>query len=200
MCSSTSTPILACRTSTGTSTRSRSAPRSVLTVSRRRPATGQTLNVLVTSISRKVPMLTAVREAIERQGITGSLIGADANENCIGKYFVDQFWNTPGLRADHGNDFIEECVEGGVGLVIPSRDGELGGFASLSESLLSRGISVMVSSSEAVAACNDKLVFSRRLAELGLPVIPSDLTPLQFDGKTLVVKERFGAGAARIGL
>ena len=55
----------------------------------------QFINVLISSVSRKVPLVKAVRRALEKVGVEGKIIGADADSECIGGYFVDQFWKMP---------------------------------------------------------------------------------------------------------
>ena len=45
-------------------------------------------NVLITSISRKVPLIKAVKKAFAKLGNSGKVYGADASVDCVGRFFV----------------------------------------------------------------------------------------------------------------
>lgn len=68
------------------------------------------MRIAVSSIGAKVPLLKAVREAIDRGG-GGTLIGFDMDDRCIGRRFVDEFYAN---IEDAEYDFL-----------IPTRDDEL---------------------------------------------------------------------------
>lgn len=158
------------------------------------------INVLVTSISKKVPLLHAIRKALSRLGGDGLLYGADLDPDCIGSHFVDEFWQMPRTSELAVETLIENCRANGIRAIIPTRDGELGFFASVAERLRSAGIHVMISSPETVNTCVDKLLFARRLREQGIPAIPTAERIEELDAVVYAVKERYGAGARRIGL
>jgi carbamoyl-phosphate synthase large subunit len=151
------------------------------------------------SISKKIPMLKAVKEALLRVDLMGRLYGADTNSKCLGKYFVDQFWHCPPLAALPIYEFIQYCHNNGISVVIPSRDGELFYFAENRSILEEQGIHVMVSDLEAIITSNDKLLFSKLREMRGYPVIPS-YTCTSFDSEYYVVKERYGAGSLKAGI
>jgi len=157
------------------------------------------MNVLVTSISAKVPMLKAVREALIRAGGGGLLFGADLDRECIGSFFVDQFWASPRIDELTVDELIEYCHSHGIGAVIPSRDGDLPYFAQWREKLRENGIHVMVSDKACVELCADKLQFANHLLECDFPAIPA-CEGMTFEAERYVVKERFGAGGAGIGI
>jgi carbamoyl-phosphate synthase large subunit len=158
------------------------------------------INVLVTSISKKVPLLNAVRKALARLDENGRLYGADLDPGCIGSYFVDAFWQMPRIGELTAETLIEFCQANDIRAIIPTRDGELGFFASVADRLREAGIHVMVSPPEAVDACVDKLMFARRLRDRGIPAIPTAERIEDLDAAAYAVKERYGAGSRRIGL
>jgi carbamoyl-phosphate synthase large subunit len=158
------------------------------------------INVLVTSISKKVPLLQAVRKALSKLGGNNRLFGADLDPNCIGRYFVDEFWQMPRTSELPAETLIDYCRANGIRAIIPTRDGELGFFAALADRLRNEGIHVMVSSPESVNACVDKLLFARRLREQSIPAIPTAERLEELDAPAYAVKERYGAGSHRIGL
>ncbi len=157
-------------------------------------------NVLVTSISRKVPLLRAVASALRKVGGGAKLYGGDIDGRCIGQHFVDEFWLMPRLTELSAEQLIAYCKEHNIGLIIPTRDGELPYFADKKERLAAEGIWVMVSDKESIEICLDKQTFFQELDRRGYPVIQTALDVLRISTERYVVKERYGAGSHSIGL
>jgi carbamoyl-phosphate synthase large subunit len=153
--------------------------------------------ILVTSISKKVPLLKAVRNAINKSGGSITLHGGDGNEECIGKYFVDQFWKMPRTVLENKSEIIGYIKKHNIKAIVPSRDGELIFWSNLQEEL--KGVSIMVSKSKAVENCLDKIKFYEVLRN-DFPVIPTYSTMENGVEGLFVVKEQFGAGSANIGI
>jgi len=152
-------------------------------------------NVLITSISRKIPMLKAVRRACMKLEGDINVYGGDITTNCIGKYFVDFFWPMPKISELTLELSVDYCRKNNIKAIIPSRDGELEYWASKKEELRKIGISVMVSDLPSIEICLDKLLFSQKLMAANLPVIPSFLSVKNMPSGNVVVKERYGAGS-----
>lgn len=157
-------------------------------------------NILVTSISRKVSLLKCLRQAILKLNNTGKIYGGDIDSNCIGRYFVDCFWNMPELNNLTVDGFINYCAIHRIKAVIPTRDGELPFFSKNICDFRSAGIEVMVSHHNAVQKCLDKLEFYKTLQSMGFPAIVTSLSTKDIDSVYYVVKERLGAGSCSIGL
>lgn len=157
-------------------------------------------NVLVTSISRKVPLLQILKRAIQKLSRRIVLIGGDIDQQCIGKYFVDHFWHMPLLDEMHIQDLIKYCKQHTIGLIIPTRDGELPYFAKYRAILEANGIHVMISSEQAILTCLDKLHFFEKLQTSQYPVIPTVVHIDDTCASRYVVKERYGAGSQKIGI
>ena len=157
-------------------------------------------NVLITSISKKVPLIKAVKRAHAAIGITGKVFGADSSEGCIGRYFVDIFWRMPELVSLDVQDLIDYCYSNCITCIIPTRDRELEFFAWHKKKLHANGISVMVSDIDIVEKCIDKLLFFQYGNSTGFPVIPTFSEITKLDYPLYVVKERYGAGALSLGL
>ncbi len=160
----------------------------------------ESLSVLITSVSAKVSMAKAVATALSRLSVDGRVFGADANEDCLGRYFVNGFWVMPRDENLLVEDVIAWCHANSVQVVFPSRDGELVFWAKHRGRLQENGISVMVSNADTVSFCLDKLAFYRQCRSLGYPAISTDEHCNQIDGDLFVVKERYGAGADKIGI
>lgn len=158
------------------------------------------LTVLISSVSKKVPLVKSVRRAIEKLGREGKLIGADLDPQCLGSHFVDQFWEMPAIDVLTVEELISYCQFYHVNCIIPTRDGELSFYAQHRGVLFQQGIHVMVSSLETTSLCHDKLQFYRTIQQLGYPAIETAEDPIELETDAFVVKERFGAGGVSVGL
>jgi carbamoyl-phosphate synthase large subunit len=98
------------------------------------------------------------------------------------------------------HEIVDFCIKNSIKLIIPSRDQELS-FWSINKFFFEKsGIKIMVSDLDAINCTLDKLAFYKRGQQLGYPVITTSLTIADIDSSSLVVKERFGAGAQSLGL
>lgn len=154
-------------------------------------------NVLITSISKKVPLIKAVKRGVKKINSSIKVYGGDVDSNCIGKYFVDEFWQMPKLEELSEYDLLNFCKKNNIGLIIPSRDGELEYFSEIKDKLRKVGTHVMVSDLEIVKKCLDKLKFSKIE---NIHAIPAVVNIEELDAKSYVVKERYGAGSRSIGI
>lgn len=154
--------------------------------------------MLITSLSRKVPLLEAFREAM---GAGGCVWGADSDPECVGRHFADRFWVAPRLTdPDAQEQVLRFCSRERIGLVVPTRDGELCFFAGLRDALAAQGTHVAVGRPAAVEVCLDKQAFHDHCVHHGIPTAPTAATAGMLDAQRLVVKERRGAGGGRVGL
>ena len=155
------------------------------------------LNVLITSISKKIPMIKSVLKAVSKVNSYIKVYGGDSNSLSIGKFFVDEFWVMPKLKRLRPEKLINFCKNNNIGLIIPSRDGELEYFSTIKKQLEKVGISVMVSDKKNILSCLDKLQFSKLE---GIKSVFSSENIEDIAGKRFVVKERYGAGSNSIGI
>lgn len=157
-------------------------------------------NILVTSASKKVPLIEILKKAKEKIGKNFSIYAGDVDENCISKEFADQFWQMPVLDKLPVNELITFCHENAITMIIPTRDGELLYFAENKNKLQENGISVLVSDPKPIRICLDKLDFYNELKNLGYPAIETNDDITKINSNRFVVKDRFGAGSKNIGL
>ena len=156
-------------------------------------------NVLITSISQKVPLIRAVRAAVKKVSDKPKIFGADLDNTCIGSYFVDAFWQMPRINELSIEELIRYCKSNNIEVIIPTRDGELEFFAYYKSTLSDNEIAVMVSEPSTVEACLDKLKFAE-LESIQDVVIPASIEIEKLHSEKFVVKERYGAGSLSIGL
>ncbi len=158
-------------------------------------------NILITSISKKVPLIKAVKKAVLKCYKKGKVIGGDCSDNIVGRYFVDDFWLMPPIEKLDIESLINYCQQNNVKAIIPTRDGELSFFAAKAHILQENGISIMISSYSTVQRCLDKLLFFEVLNDFNYPVIPTVTNINELvDCKSYIVKERYGAGSKNIAL
>ena len=160
-----------------------------------------TVNILVTSISRKVPLLRVLRQSVEKLTNKFTIFGGDSDNQCIGRYFVDEFWHMPEIDQLNIDNLVLFCRCNDINVIVPTRDGELAYFARNRDKLSANGIAVMVSDLSGVEICSDKLLFYEALRDIQeIQVIPAAIDPDGITSSSYVVKEQYGAGSLKIAL
>lgn len=157
-------------------------------------------NVLITSISKKVPLIQCVKKALSKLDENIKIIGGDTDKKAIGKYFLDEFWKMPMISKINISEFIQVCKQKNISVIIPTRDGDLDFFSRNKDILKSKEIHVMISDFNSINKCFDKLKFSNNddnFQKLFIPTFDNIENNLN---KRFVVKERFGAGSLSIGI
>ena len=157
-------------------------------------------NVLITSVSKKVPMVNAVKKASAKLNPNIKIFGGDINYWCIAGYFVDSLWNMPKIEELSISSLIDYCQKHHISAIIPSRDGELLYFADKKQKLHENGISVMISEKNAISLCLDKLQFYKSAKRKNIPTIETSEEIDNIKSDLFDVKERYGAGAVSAGL
>lgn len=157
-------------------------------------------HVLITSISKKVPLIKCVKNASSRLADRKKVFGADMDTGCVGRYFVDEFWKMPQLDALAPEDLIAYCQKQQIHSIIPTRDGELLYFSKHSEQLRQHGIHVMISCEESLKIVHDKLLFYNTLRKMEIPSIETFNKLSDFESPHYVSKEQYGAGSGSIGI
>lgn len=174
--------------------------RSLAAIRTREFKTNPVKAILLTSASRKMPLLHALKDAAQKLDSTVKVITADLDALAICQYEADGFWHMPPLVNLTIEEIINQCRLRSISLILPTRDGELEFWSLNREVLVEHGINVIVSPQRSIERCRDKLKFADECRSLGLLAIPAAITPEQFSEKKLVVKERFGSGSVGIGL
>ena len=163
-------------------------------------------HILVTSLAGKAPLLRAVQAAARRLHYATRVIGADLNPLALARLLADDFWPMPALRDEALPELLAGLRERGIAYLIPTRDGELAYWSRHRAALAEAGVAVLVSATEAVHRCLDKLEFAAFGQLHGLSTIATTrdidaLTERQPQRPTaFVVKERHGAGSLSLGL
>jgi carbamoyl-phosphate synthase large subunit len=157
----------------------------------------ESLNVLITAASRRVPLVRAFQSALQGFGRRGRVIVTDVNPLSPAVHVADRWYYVPLATApDYLDSIAAICEAEGVNLIVPTIDDELELFGKAADWFQSRGVRVAVSPMSTSRICNDKLATSAHLRASGIPAAktwhPDDLpekAPLP-----LFVKPRFGRG------
>ncbi|MGB2728975.1 MAG: ATP-grasp domain-containing protein [Halobacteriota archaeon] len=160
-------------------------------------------NILITSVSRKVWLVKAFKEALKHEGIDGKVISVDVNPLSAGLYVSNKHYLVP---SSSDKNFIptilEICKKEDIKLLIPTRDGELSLFAKNKEKFEKQGTYVMVSNPEVIEICNDKYRFYQFLAANNIPTpktyLPHQIINFPSAHYPLLVKSRYGSGSKNI--
>jgi carbamoyl-phosphate synthase large subunit len=128
------------------------------------------LNVLITSASRKVSLVQAFQRALATEG-GGRVIAADVRADAAALHVADRGVLVP--RSDDAAFWpalIAVIRDEAIGLVIPTRDEELVGFAERRDELEALGAKVPVSPAPAIRLCQDKLAFAGFCVDHGFSI------------------------------
>lgn len=130
---------------------------------------GRPLTILVSAVGAPGAgrLLRALRENGEREV---RLIGTDMGDRAIGRHLCDAFHRVPaGGAPEFADTILDICQREHVDIVLPESSFDLEGLAHARGRFAEEGISVMVSSEEAIARANDKGSAGELLERLGLP-------------------------------
>ncbi len=111
-------------------------------------------------------LLSALRENGERPV---RLVGTDMSERAIGRHLCDSFHLVPpGSDLGFSDAVLEACRREGVDVVLPQSSFDLLGLAEAKERFEAEGVTVMVSSPEAIRRSNDKAESYAMLDAIGV--------------------------------
>lgn len=128
-------------------------------------------NILIMSVAAKVLLVTSFKKALEPYG--GKVFTADMRSECPAAFFGDEHFPLMAISAPEAFEQIMQIViENEIGLIIPTRDGELPILAQWAPAFADLGVKVLVANLDVIATCQDKQAFTNTLDESGLPGIP----------------------------
>jgi carbamoyl-phosphate synthase large subunit len=159
------------------------------------------VNVLITAASRRVPLVRAFRNAVEKFG-RGRVVTTDVNPLSPALYFGHKHYIVPLTTDRYYIPMIESiCDAEDVNLVIPTIDDELPIFGRSLTQFEQTGIEVAVSSERTSNVCNDKYETYLFCSQNGIKA-PETWLPADVDFAKLrypvYVKPRFGRGSVNV--
>jgi carbamoyl-phosphate synthase large subunit len=157
------------------------------------------VNVLFTSVGRRVELLRAFRRAYRSLELDGRIVAVDIDPLAPALQVTDRPYIVPRLTSpDYVPALVEICQRERVDLVFPLIDPDIPVLADHRQELEATGARVAVVSPDAAATTADKWLTVQLFDRLGLPTphswLPSQLNPARA-GYPLFIKPRFGSAA-----
>ena len=159
----------------------------------------KTVNVLFTSVGRRVELLRAFRQAFTTLGLSGRIVALDIDPLAPALRLADTISLVPRLTSpDYIPTLVEICRREAIDLVFPLIDPDIAVLAAHREQLEATGARLAVVSQQACAVTADKWLTTQFFQGLGLPTPASwlpeglDLAAATFP---LFIKPRDGSAA-----
>jgi carbamoyl-phosphate synthase large subunit len=156
--------------------------------------------ILISSASKKLPLIHAMQSAAHRTGFILKVISGDSSNSSLAKYLDENFWLMPKINDDALEQILNGCIERNIRIVLPTRDGELNFWATHEKYFATHGIHIIVSPLEAISKCIDKLAFSEFGQDIGLSVVKTAVEINEITATRFVTKERYGSGSREVGI
>jgi carbamoyl-phosphate synthase large subunit len=131
------------------------------------------LTVLLSSVGRRSQLVSCFRQAFEKLGVEGRIIGCDSNPTYApAAYLVDQCHE---VTRCNDPSFLEDVLSlakaHNVSLIVPTIDPELPLYASAREMFRAEGIQVAISGPKTVQIAGDKVETNTWLNSHGIPTV-----------------------------
>lgn len=155
------------------------------------------MNILLTSVGRRVSLVKFFKEALEGDGYVYS---ADCDPTAPALYVSDKSFLVPRVNdKDYIPFILDKCKKENIKLVIPLIDPELPILAQERENFLKEGIIPLISSYETVMIGYDKILTYRFLVENSFPspktyLVNKNLLEEKLNFP-LIIKPRFGSAS-----
>ena len=161
---------------------------------------GERVNILFTSVGRRVGLVQAFRRAMEGLGVEGRLLAADRSALAPAFHLADEGFLVPRVEApDYVDALLAICRRHRIGLVVPLIDWELQVLAEARGRFAAAGTRLLVSSPAVTRICRDKKATCEFLRARGLGA-PRVLSCAEAANGPfpLIVKARYGSSARNV--
>jgi carbamoyl-phosphate synthase large subunit len=157
------------------------------------------VNLLFTSVGRRIELLRAFRQAYEALDLSGKIVVTDINPLAPALQLADQFYMVPRFTSpDYIPALLEICRRERISLIFPLIDPDIPLLAAQKEAFAAVGTQVVVVNMAAAGVTADKWETTRFFRELGLATpqswLPETLDPATV-GYPLFIKPRQGSAA-----
>lgn len=126
-------------------------------------------NILILSAGRRVELVQSFQKAAKRLNIKSTVVAGDCSETAPAIYFADKKVILPRINEENYIDeIIKVCQRDNIRLVIPTIDTDLLVLSEERERIESEsGAIVLISSTEVVSICRDKINTQKFLEKNG---------------------------------
>jgi carbamoyl-phosphate synthase large subunit len=133
------------------------------------PAAGA-VNVLFTSVGRRVELVRAFRRAYRELGLDGAIVGVDVDPLAPALRECDEAWMVPrGDEPHYVAKLVELCADRRITLLFPLIDPEIPLLAHHRDELEATGARALVIPGPAAQVTADKLATAQLFDRLGVP-------------------------------
>lgn len=155
------------------------------------------MNILFTSVGRRVELVRAFRKSFERLGIDGRLIATDVDPLAPAIRDVDGTYMVPRFDAAGFTDSVRAiCSKHEIDLIFPLIDPEIPVLSGARGDLEATGARLVVIPARSVEIVSDKWATFEAFSKAGIPVprtyLPEDF-PLASVEYPVFIKPRFGS-------
>jgi carbamoyl-phosphate synthase large subunit len=160
------------------------------------------MNILLTSVGRRVELLKAFRQSMYRSNITGKIITADLKTNAPASFLADTAELVPRIDDPHYIDsLIAICIRHEIDLLIPTIDTELHLLSLHRQQFNDCGVTLLVSSIATNDICYSKNKTSLFFKEVGVKTPKVyELSKIKDLNFPLIVKPNTGSSSVGVHL
>lgn len=157
------------------------------------------MNVLITSANAKVALVKSFASATEKNGL--KTFTSDIKGGVAAAFFGHGHFVFP--KTIHEGIFIAEfkkvCADNNIGLVIPTRDGEIRFMSQLKDEMMQLGVRILVPQTSSVNVCMNKRMFSKFVDDIGYKPVPElNINQISFPAFVRPVFGAAGNGTYRV--
>jgi len=129
-------------------------------------------NILILSAGRRVELVQSFQKAAKTLNIKSNVVAGDCSETAPAIYFADRKAILPRINEDNYIDeIINVCKREDIKLVIPTIDTDLLLLSEERDRIESEsGAVVLISSTEVISICRDKIITQKFLEENGFKI------------------------------
>ena len=158
------------------------------------------MNILFTSVGRRVELLKEFRQSMYRSKIVGQIIAADLKPTAPALSIADAAELVPQVNDPRYIDsLLDICARHQIDILIPLIDTELHLLALHQQQFSDLGVTVLISSLATIEICNDKNRTNHFFAEIGVKT-PKIYNSIKIDDWhfPLIVKPSMGSSSVGV--
>jgi carbamoyl-phosphate synthase large subunit len=127
------------------------------------------MNILLTSVGRRVELLKAFRQSMHRSNITGKIVTADLKKTAPASFLADAAELVPKINdPDYIDKLLDICDRHQIDLLVPTIDTELHLLSLHKQQFRERGVILVISSPATNEICFSKKKTSTFFERIGV--------------------------------
>jgi carbamoyl-phosphate synthase large subunit len=127
------------------------------------------MNILFTSVGRRVSLLKAFRDSMKKSGVVGKIIATDLKRSAPASFVADVSILVPRVdNPDYIDILLDICCQHQVSLLIPLIDTELQALSTHQKRFSDIGVQLLVSSPATNEICFDKCNTAKFFQDIGV--------------------------------